>query len=181
MRAIFGPPRMKVWIRSSSPMTPEDWGAVSRIYVEALPRNTPPSRPNALPIPRGTLPTQRSAVWSFFPAGAGRVVCFAPGRPPVVLPGRGRGKHLCSEQFRGHGLGFQLLSALCAAAEKAGYWTLQSTVYRTTPPAAPCTPSAASAGGRRRRIARDCHGHWLDTYLMERRAAADEPEGFKKL
>ena len=35
--------------------------------------------------------------------------------------------------------------------------------------------------GRRERIARDCHGHWLDTYLMERRAAADEPEGFKKL
>mgnify|MGYP002924521451 FL=1 len=35
--------------------------------------------------------------------------------------------------------------------------------------------------GRRERIARDCHGRWLDTYLMERRAAADEPEGFKKL
>ena len=31
------------------------------------------------------------------------------------------------------------------------------------------------------RIARDCHGRWLDTHLMERRAAADEPEGFKKL
>jgi hypothetical protein len=35
--------------------------------------------------------------------------------------------------------------------------------------------------GHRERIARDCRGHWLDTYLMERRAAADEPEGFKKL
>ena len=35
--------------------------------------------------------------------------------------------------------------------------------------------------GRRERIARDCHGRWLDTYLMERRANADEPEGFKKL
>ena len=33
--------------------------------------------------------------------------------------------------------------------------------------------------GRRERIARDCHGRWLDTYLMERRAKADEPEGIK--
>ena len=35
--------------------------------------------------------------------------------------------------------------------------------------------------GRRERIARDCHGRWLDTYLMERRAKANEPEGIKKL
>ena len=35
--------------------------------------------------------------------------------------------------------------------------------------------------GRRERIARDCHGRWLDTYLMERRCAADEPAGYKKL
>ena len=35
--------------------------------------------------------------------------------------------------------------------------------------------------GRRERIARDCHGRWLDTWLMERRCAADEPPGYKKL
>jgi hypothetical protein len=35
--------------------------------------------------------------------------------------------------------------------------------------------------GRRERIARDCHGRWLDTYLMERRAKADEPAGYRKL
>ena len=35
--------------------------------------------------------------------------------------------------------------------------------------------------GRRERIARDCHGRWLDTFLMEYRAAANEPEGYKKL
>ena len=86
------------------------------------------------------------------------------------------------EQFRGHGLGFRLLSALCAAAEKAGYWTLQSTVLQDN---AASRALHAKCGfrlvGRRERIARDCHGRWLDTYLMERRAAADEPEGFKKL
>ena len=35
--------------------------------------------------------------------------------------------------------------------------------------------------GRRERIARDCHGRWLDTFLMAYRAAANEPEGYKKL
>ena len=73
-------------------------------------------------------------------------------------------------------------SALCAAAEKAGYWTLQSTVLQDN---AASRALHAKCGfrlvGRRERIARDCHGRWLDTYLMERRAAADEPEGFKKL
>ena len=74
------------------------------------------------------------------------------------------------------------MSALCAAAEKAGYWTLQSTVLQDN---AASLALHAKCGfrlvGRRERIARDCHGRWLDTYLMERRAAADEPEGFKKL
>lgn len=49
------------------------------------------------------------------------------------------------EQFRGHGLGYHLLTELCHQAEKAGYWTLQSTVRRTTLPAAPCTQNAAFA------------------------------------
>ena len=32
------------------------------------------------------------------------------------------------EKFRGKGLGYHLLTALCREAEQAGYWTLQSTV-----------------------------------------------------
>ena len=35
--------------------------------------------------------------------------------------------------------------------------------------------------GRRERIARDCHGRWLDTFLMEHRCKEDEPTGYKKL
>ena len=35
--------------------------------------------------------------------------------------------------------------------------------------------------GRRERIARDCHGRWLDTFLMERRCKDDEPSGYRKL
>ena len=86
------------------------------------------------------------------------------------------------ERFRGQGLGSQLLNALCADAEKAGYWTLQSTVLQdNTASRALHTKCGFRLVGRRERIARDCHGRWLDTYLMERRAKADEPEGIKKL
>ena len=86
------------------------------------------------------------------------------------------------ERFRGKGLGSQLLNALCADAEKEGYWTLQSTVLQDNAASrALHTKCGFRLVGRRERIARDCHGRWLDTYLMERRAKADEPEGIKKL
>ena len=73
------------------------------------------------------------------------------------------------EQFRGHGAaGYHLLTELCHQAEKAGYWTLQSTVLqgqRCQPrPAHKMRLSLEWAAGER--IARDCHGRWLDTFLM---------------
>ena len=86
------------------------------------------------------------------------------------------------EQFRGHGLGYHLLTELCHQAEKAGYWTLQSTVLQDNAASrALHTKCGFRLVGRRERIARDCHGRWLDTFLMEYRAAANEPEGYKKL
>ena len=86
------------------------------------------------------------------------------------------------EQFRGHGLGYHLLTELCHQAEKAGYWTLQSTVLQDNAASrALHTKCGFRLVGRRERIARDCHGRWLDTFLMEYRASANEPEGYKKL
>lgn len=43
------------------------------------------------------------------------------------------------EKFRGKGLGFHLLTALCREAEQAGYWTLQSTVLQDNAPSGACT------------------------------------------
>ena len=103
-------------------------------------------------------------------------VLLATGAHPRMVGFQGE------EQFRGRGVGFHLLTALCNAADASGYWTLQSTVLQDNEAS---RRLHAKCGfrlvGRRERIARDCRGHWLDTYLMERRAAADEPEGFKKL
>ena len=99
------------------PMTPEDWSAVAKIYLEGI---------------------------------ATEHATFQTDCPPYT--------------------------------EEAGYWTLQSTVLQD---------NAASKGlhlkcgfrlvGRRERIARDCHGRWLDTFLMERRCKDDEPSGYRKL
>ena len=70
----------------------------------------------------------------------------------------------------------------CREAEQAGYWTLQSTVLQDNEASRRLHLKCGFRQvGRRERIARDCHGRWLDTFLMERRCAADEPEGYKKL
>ena len=70
---------------------------------------------------------------------------------------------------RGHGVGLLLLQALVAAAERAGVWTIQSSLF---PENAASLALHARAGfrvvGTRERIARQ-HGRWRDTVLVERR------------
>lgn len=76
----------------------------------------------------------------------------------------------------GTGVGRQLLAAFIAAAEDAGYWMIQSSVF---PENAPSLRLHERAGfrvvGRRERIARSLHGPhagaWRDTLLIERRSA----------
>ena len=165
------------------PMTPEDWSAVSRIYVEGIATEYATFQTECPPY----------IAWDASHTKECRLVILSGGvlagwcalhrvDPRWCYRGVAEVSIYVGEQFRGHGLGFRLLSALCTAAEKAGYWTLQSTVLQDN---AASRALHAKCGfrlvGRRERIARDCHGRWLDTYLMERRAAADEPEGFKKL
>ena len=75
-----------------------------------------------------------------------------------------------AEGERGRGVGRMLLKALIEAAEAAGIWTLQASIF---------PENKASAGlfhacgfrtvGRRERIARQ-DGVWRDTLLLERRS-----------
>ena len=51
------------------------------------------------------------------------------------------------ERYRGRGYGYHLLSALCAAAEQAGYWTLQSTVLQDN-------------RSEERRVGKECRSRW---------------------
>ena len=100
--------------------------------------------------------------------------------------GAGRLERCVRDLFRGHRHGARHLPdhlpALHDESEKEGYWTLHSTVLQdNTASLGLHTKCGFRVVGRRERIARDCHGRWLDTYLMERRAKADEPAGYKKL
>ena len=165
------------------PMEPEDWSAVSRIYLEGIATEHATFQTTCPPY----------SAWDASHAKECRLVLLAdgviagvdgvaPGGPALVLPRRCEVSIYVGEQFRGHGLGYHLLTELCHQAEKAGYWTLQSTVLQDNAASrALHTKCGFRLVGRRERIARDCHGRWLDTYLMERRAKADEPAGYKKL
>ena len=114
------------------------------------------------------LPTSGNAVWCCWQAASLRA-----GQPCAGWTRAGA---------TGVWLGYHLLTELCRQAEAAGYWTLQSTVLQDNAASrALHTKCGFRLVGRRERIARDCHGRWLDTYLMEYRAAADEPVGYKKL
>ena len=82
---------------------------------------------------------------------------------------------------RGHGVGAALLQAFVDAADAAGYWTIQSSVF---PENAASMRAHDRAGfrvvGRRERIARSLLGSragmWRDTVLIERRSARNGTE-----
>ena len=164
-------------------MEPEDWAAVARIYLEGIATEHATFQTDCPPY----------TAWDASHTKECRLVILADGvlagcaalhrvDPRWCYRGVAEVSIYVGEAFRGRGLGFQLLQALCAEAEQEGYWTLQSTVLQDNAASrALHTKCGFRLVGRRERIARDCHGRWLDTYLMERRAKADEPEGFKKL
>ena len=76
-----------------------------------------------------------------------------------------------AERARGRGIGRALMESLVAAADEAGIWTIQTSIF---------PENAASLAlhellgfrvvGRRERIAQ-LHGTWRDTILLERRSA----------
>jgi L-amino acid N-acyltransferase YncA len=82
-----------------------------------------------------------------------------------------------SADSRGSGIGRQLLAAFLTAADEAGVWTVQSSIF---PENARSLALHAAAGfrtvGTRERIARMSYGPlagvWRDTVLLERRLPA---------
>lgn len=165
------------------PMLPEDWVDVARIYTEGIATECATFQTECPPY----------AAWDASHTKECRLVILLDGQiagwsalhrvdPRWCYRGVAEVSIYIGAQFRSHGLGSQLLSALCSEAENAGYWTLQSTVLQDNAASlALHTRCGFRLVGRRERIARDCHGQWLDTFLMERRASADEPSGYRKL
>ena len=166
------------------PMEPADWPAVAEIYREGIATEhatfqtaCPPYRAwDASHIRECRLvilaPDGAIAGWAVL-SRVNMRWCYRGVAEVSIYVG---------ERYRGRGYGCHLLSALCAAAEQAGYWTLQSTVLQDNEASYRLHRKCGFREvGRRERIARDCHGRWLDTWLMERRCAAAAPPGYKKL
>jgi len=158
-------------------MTAADWASVERIFAEGI------AAGNA---------TFESATptWAAFDAGrvdeprlvavdAGEVVGWAAASPVSARAAyRGVIEHsvYIATAAQGRGFGRALLGAFVAAADDAGFWTIQSSVF---PENAPSLALHERCGfrviGRREAIAQSTvgpfAGQWRDTILIERRRA----------
>jgi L-amino acid N-acyltransferase YncA len=76
-----------------------------------------------------------------------------------------------AERARGRGVGSELLAALCESADRAGLWTLQTSVFPENEASlALLRRFGFRVVGTRERIGRR-YGVWRDTVLVERRSA----------
>lgn len=111
------------------PMEPEDWSAVSRIYLEGIATEHATFQTTCPPY----------SAWDASHAKECRLVLLADGviagwtalrrvDPRWCYRGVAEVSIYVGEQFRGHGLGYHLLTELCHQAEKA--WLLDTAVHR---------------------------------------------------
>jgi L-amino acid N-acyltransferase YncA len=76
-----------------------------------------------------------------------------------------------ADSARGRGVGTELLGALVADSEKAGFWTLQTAIFPENEASiALHETNGFRVVGVRERLSRH-HGRWRDVVLMERRSA----------
>ena len=153
-------------------MTYADWPSVEAIYAEGIAtgdatfETEPPSWEE---FDRGRLRHARLvavedesiAGWAAL-SGVSTRACYAGVAEHSVY---------VAERARGQGIGRALLENLVAAADEAGIWTIQTSVF---PENAASLALHDQLGfrvvGRRERIAQ-LHGIWRDTILLERRSS----------
>jgi len=79
-----------------------------------------------------------------------------------------------ADHARGRGRGRRLLASLVEASERAGVWTLQSSIFAINQPSLALHRACGFREvGRRERIAQ-LNGQWHDTLLLERRSPLTE-------
>lgn len=154
-----------------SPLLPEAWSAVRRIYEEG--------------IAAGDATFETSAPsWEEWDADHradcrlvarcdGSIVGWAAASPVsgrCVYGGVGEVSVYVDPKAQGRGVGGRLLHDLVEAAEKAGLWTLQAGVFPENEASLRLHQSAGFREvGRRERIGR-LGGRWRDVVLLERRS-----------
>jgi phosphinothricin acetyltransferase len=158
-------------------MRPDDWADVERIYAQGI--------EDGEATFESTTPT-----WGAFDAGKlahsrlvaiddqDRVVGWAAASAVSVRPvyaGVVEHSVYIERAARGGGIGRALLRAFIEAAEDAGVWTIQSSVFPENSASLRIHESAGfRVVGRRERIAKSAvgphAGQWRDTVLIERRS-----------
>jgi L-amino acid N-acyltransferase YncA len=154
------------------PMERADWTRVAEIYREGI-ASGDATFETAVPDWESWDAARRTDA-RIVATVEGTVLGFAALSPTSRRPayaGVGEVMVYVAASARGRGVGSLLMSELVRAAEAAGIWTLQASIF---PENVASIRAHERAGfrviGRRERIGRFHDGRWRDTVLMERRS-----------
>jgi L-amino acid N-acyltransferase YncA len=152
-------------------MRPDDWEHVRRIYEEGLATGEASFEVEALPWPEWN---ERHHQHSRLVArAAGRVVgwaALAPMSHRTCYAGVAEVSVYIAADWRGRGIGKQLLAALVESSERYGIWSLYGSTFLENEASLRLQVACGfRVVGRRERIARD-RGVWRDTVITERRS-----------
>jgi L-amino acid N-acyltransferase YncA/DNA-binding transcriptional ArsR family regulator len=153
-------------------MESDDWAAVRRIYSEGIATGHATfdtTVPDRRTLDHGWLPQQR-----WVAEIDGQVVGWAAATPASNRPafvGVADTQIYVGDGFRGRGVGKALIRKQVMAADAAGLWTLQASIFPENRASIALHQSAGYRTlGVRERIGQH-NGIWRDTVLLERRAA----------
>jgi phosphinothricin acetyltransferase len=152
-------------------LRPNDWPEVARIYDEGIVTGNATfetQAPSWQEWDAAHLPDHR-----FVAEDDGRVagwIALAPASSRQCYAGVAEISVYVAEDVRGKGVGSELLATVVESAERAGLWTLQTSVFpENTASLALLRRFGFRTVGTRERIGQ-LHGVWRDTVLVERRS-----------
>jgi phosphinothricin acetyltransferase len=167
-------------------MTAADWPAVERIYAQGIDDGEATfevATPSWEAFDAGRLPRLRLVAVG----GDGTIIGWVAASAVSTRPAyRGVIEHsvYIDRAARGQGHGRLLLGAFIAAADAAGVWTIQSSIFPENRASLKLHEAAGfRVVGLRERIARaeigPHAGRWKDTLLIERRSAIVEGDALE--
>lgn len=152
-------------------MTPNDWERVTDIYEQGLVRGTSTFNTKCPTYEEWDaghikdcryvyISDEKVVGWIAISPSSGR--CVYKGCVEVSI--------YIDEAYQGKGIGTALLEKLCEDTEKAGYWSLYSTIFSINKVSIALHKKCGFREiGYREKIAKDRFGVWQNTTLMERR------------